>query len=175
MQKTSTIVTSNDLTSSRRADPLAGEGYVVIRDALKKTGKVGLAQITLGGREWLVAISPLQDGLCMAMLRYADELRRPEDFFDEVPSERPAKEMVDLGSAHHAKGGRVQTREVRKPLSNSAEGLGRSKGQGQEDYQCSRRGARRWGQSYRLDGCSACERGRESKGEGQDQSEEVSA
>jgi DNA end-binding protein Ku len=78
------------------ADKLAGEGYVVIRDALRKTGKVGLAQVTISGREWLVAISPLQDGLCMAMLRYADELRKPEDFFDEVPAEKPAKEMVDL-------------------------------------------------------------------------------
>lgn len=32
----------------------------------------------------------------MAMLRYADELRKPEEFFDEVPSEKPAKEMVNL-------------------------------------------------------------------------------
>jgi DNA end-binding protein Ku len=78
------------------ADALAGEGYVVIRDALRKTGKVGLAQVTIGGREWLVAIAPLQDGLCMAMLRYADELRKPEDFFDEVPTAKPEKEMVDL-------------------------------------------------------------------------------
>ena len=78
------------------ADALAGEGYVVIRDVLRKTGKVGLAQVTIGGREWLVAIAPLQDGLCMAMLRYADELRKPEDFFDEIPTAKPEKEMVDL-------------------------------------------------------------------------------
>lgn len=78
------------------ADALAGEGYVVIRDALKKTGKVGLAQVTIGGREWLVAIAPLKDGLVMEMLRYADELREPEDFFDEVPSSKPDKEMIDL-------------------------------------------------------------------------------
>jgi DNA end-binding protein Ku len=30
------------------------------------------------------------------MLRYADELREPEDFFDEVPTAKPEKEMVDL-------------------------------------------------------------------------------
>jgi len=41
------------------ADELAGEGYVVIREALRKTGKVGLAQVTISGREWLVAIAPL--------------------------------------------------------------------------------------------------------------------
>ncbi len=78
------------------ADPLAGEGYVVIRDALRKTGKVGLGQITIAGREWLVAIAPLEDGLMMEMLRYAEELRDPADFFDEVPSTKPEKEMVDL-------------------------------------------------------------------------------
>jgi DNA end-binding protein Ku len=78
------------------ADAMAGEGYTVIRDAMRKTGKVGLAQVTIGGREWLVAIAPLEDGLVMVMLRYADELREAGDFFDEVPKAKPDKEMVDL-------------------------------------------------------------------------------
>lgn len=78
------------------ADEMSGEGYVVIRDALRKTNKIGLAQVTIGGREWLVAIAPLQDGLVMEMLRYADELREPADYFDEVPSAKPEKEMIDL-------------------------------------------------------------------------------
>jgi DNA end-binding protein Ku len=78
------------------ADDLAGEGYVVIRDALRKAGKVGLAQVTIAGREWLVAIAPLEDGLIMEMLRYAEELREPADFFEKVPTNKPDKEMVDL-------------------------------------------------------------------------------
>ncbi len=78
------------------SDALAGEGYVVIRDALRKTGKVGLAQVTISGREWLVAIAPLEDGLVMEMLRYAEELRQPADFFDEVPTAKADKEMVEL-------------------------------------------------------------------------------
>jgi len=78
------------------ADELAGEGYVVIRDALQKTGKLGLAQVTIGGREWLVAIAPIGDGLMMEMLRYAEELRDPAVFLGEVPDETPQKEMVDL-------------------------------------------------------------------------------
>jgi DNA end-binding protein Ku len=75
---------------------LAGEGYVVIRDALKKTGRVGLAQVTIGGREWLVAIAPMGEGLVMEMLRYAEELRDPADFFTEVPKAQPQKGLVDL-------------------------------------------------------------------------------
>ena len=78
------------------ADSLAGEGYVVIRDALKKTGKLGLAQVTIGGREWLVAIAPMGTGLVMEMLRYAEELRDPAEFFGEVPNAKPQTEMVDL-------------------------------------------------------------------------------
>jgi DNA end-binding protein Ku len=78
------------------ADKLAGEGYSVIRDAMRKTGKVGLAQVTIGGREWLVAIGPLGDGLVMVMLRYADELRQAEDYFDDIPKGKPEKEMLEL-------------------------------------------------------------------------------
>jgi len=77
-------------------DEISGEGYVVIRDALRKTGKVGLGQMTIGGREWLIAIGPLEDGLSMTMLRYADELKDAAPFFDEVPTAKPDKEMVDL-------------------------------------------------------------------------------
>ena len=75
---------------------MASEGYVVIRDALRKTGKIGLAQLTITGREWLVAIAPLEDGLVMEMLRYSDELRAPSDYFDEIPSAKPDKEMIEL-------------------------------------------------------------------------------
>jgi DNA end-binding protein Ku len=77
-------------------DDMAGEGYAVIRDALRKTGKVGLAQLTIAGREWLVAVAPLEDGLMMEMLRYADELREPAEYYDDLPTAKPDKEMVDL-------------------------------------------------------------------------------
>jgi DNA end-binding protein Ku len=55
-----------------------------------------LAQLTVSGREWQVAVAPLQDGLVMELLRYAGELREPAEYFDEVPSAKPQKDMVDL-------------------------------------------------------------------------------
>ncbi len=78
------------------SDKHSGEGFVVIREALRKTGKVGLAQLTISGREWLVAIAPFEDGLLMEMLRYADEIKKASSFFDEVPTAKPDKEMIDL-------------------------------------------------------------------------------
>jgi DNA end-binding protein Ku len=78
-------------------DKHGAEGYVVIREALRKTGKVGLGQVTVVGREWLVAVMPVEaDGLGMVMLRYADELRDPADYFEDVPNQKPDKEMVEL-------------------------------------------------------------------------------
>jgi len=80
------------------ADEVAAEGYAVIREAMRKTGKAGLAQVTIGGREWLVAVGPLDDGLVMVMLRYGDELRDAGDYFGEIPKIKPDKEMVDLAA-----------------------------------------------------------------------------
>jgi hypothetical protein len=56
----------------------------------------GLAQPTIAGREWLVAVAPLEDGLVIEMLRYADELRDPAEYFDKVPTAKSQKDMVDL-------------------------------------------------------------------------------
>ena len=95
------------------ADEMAGEGYAVIRDALRKTGKVGLAQLTVSGREWLVAVAPLQDGLVMELLRYANELREPAEYFDEVPTAKPQKDMVDLAVQLMEKPGRSMRRSLR--------------------------------------------------------------
>lgn len=80
------------------ADELSGEGYVVIRTALERAGKVGLGQVTIGGREYLVAIAPLGKGLVMNMLRYANELRDTDEYFAKVPDLKPEKELVDLAT-----------------------------------------------------------------------------
>ncbi len=103
------------------ADEMAGEGFVVIRDALRDTGKVGLGQVTVSGREWLVAVAPLEDGLVMEMLRYADELRDPKPYFEDVPNGKPDKEMVALGQgADRPEGSQVQGRQLRRPLPHCA-------------------------------------------------------
>ncbi len=80
------------------ADDLSAEGYVVIRTALERAGKVGLGQVTIAGREYLVAIAPLGKGLVMNMLRYGNELRDMDEYFDKVPDLKPEKELVDLAT-----------------------------------------------------------------------------
>src|SRR3954468_7186736 len=44
------------------ADEYAAEGYLVIREALREMDKVGIGQVTMSGREYLVAVGPIEKG-----------------------------------------------------------------------------------------------------------------
>ena len=79
-------------------DDYAAEGYLVIREALKKTGTMGLGQLTAGGREHLVGIMPLEQGLMLNRLRYSDEVKASAQFFADLPRMKLDHEMVDLAT-----------------------------------------------------------------------------
>lgn len=72
------------------------EAYVVLRDALRKTNRIGLGQMVVRGRSNLVALKPCGRGLMIETLRYADEVRKADAFFAEVPDIEPEDEMIDL-------------------------------------------------------------------------------
>jgi len=80
------------------ADEFAGEGYLVIREALIRMGKLGIGQVTMSGREHLVAVGPIGKGLGMQILRYAHEVRKADPFFEKVPSVKLDEEMVALAT-----------------------------------------------------------------------------
>ena len=62
----------------------ADEGYVVLRDALAKSNKMAIGQLIMHGREHLVGITAHKKGLMLLILRYADELRMAEPYFDKI-------------------------------------------------------------------------------------------
>ena len=72
------------------------DAFVVIRDAMKRKDKVALARVVLSNREHVIALKPLGKGLLGTTLRYPYELRDEDDYFDDVPSARVSKDMVDL-------------------------------------------------------------------------------
>lgn len=80
------------------ADEDAAEGYLVIREALRKTGTIGVGQLTAGGREHLIGVAPLGQGLMLNRLRYADELRPVSQFFADLPRMKLDNEMVELAT-----------------------------------------------------------------------------
>jgi DNA end-binding protein Ku len=78
------------------ADEHAAEGYLVIREALRGMNKLGVGQITMSGREHVVAVGQVENGLVMEVLRYKDELRPAKPYFSDLPSIKLDEEMVGL-------------------------------------------------------------------------------
>lgn len=61
------------------------KGYALLREALKRTRKVGIAKVVIRSREYLSAVVPQGNVLVLEILRYADEIRATDDL--EVPAE----------------------------------------------------------------------------------------
>lgn len=80
------------------ADELAEEAYIVLREALRKTRKAGLGQLSVRGREQLVAIKPCGRGVVMEVLRYADEVQRAQGYFRDIPDAPPPDDLLDLAT-----------------------------------------------------------------------------
>jgi len=62
----------------------AEKGYVLLRETLRSTGKVGIARVVVRTREYLCAVMPHGDALVLMILRYPQELVDPEDY--KLPS-----------------------------------------------------------------------------------------
>ena len=62
----------------------AEKGYVLLRETLRDTGKVGIAKVGIRTREYLAAVMPQGDALILLLLRYQQEVVDPEDF--KLPS-----------------------------------------------------------------------------------------
>jgi len=81
------------------ADDLAEEAFIVLREALRRTRKVGVGQLALRGREYLVSVKPCGNGLILETLRYADEVNKARDYFREISDAKPDEELLDLAEA----------------------------------------------------------------------------
>jgi DNA end-binding protein Ku len=57
--------------------PLKGSdrAYALLREALERTGQIGIAQIVLRTRQYVAAVYPHEDVLVVHLLRYHDEIR----------------------------------------------------------------------------------------------------
>ncbi|HOR28462.1 MAG TPA: Ku protein [Candidatus Sumerlaeota bacterium] len=56
------------------------KGYVLLRETLKRTGKVGIAKVVIRTRQHLAALVPQGDGLVLDLLRFQQELRDLDEF-----------------------------------------------------------------------------------------------
>jgi DNA end-binding protein Ku len=74
----------------------ADEGYTVIRDAMKQTRKVAIGQLIMHGRGHLVGIKAHSKGLMLSILRYGNEVREAEPYFERLTTKQPDTEAVAL-------------------------------------------------------------------------------
>lgn len=81
------------------ADDLAEEAFVVLREALKRTRKVGLGQLAMRGREYVVSLKPCGRGMVLETLRYADEVHKAQGYFREIPDIDPDPELLGLAQS----------------------------------------------------------------------------
>ena len=58
----------------------AEKGYVLLRETLKRTGKVGIARVVIRTREYLSAVMPKGDSLLLILLRYPQEIVDTSDY-----------------------------------------------------------------------------------------------
>jgi DNA end-binding protein Ku len=78
------------------ADDLAEEAFIVLREALRETRKIGIGQLTLRGREYLVSLKPCGRGIVLETLRYADEVNKARDYFRDIADSKPDAELLEL-------------------------------------------------------------------------------
>lgn len=75
---------------------LADEAFIVIRNALKDTKKIGIGQVVISGKEHIASIRPCGRGLILETLRYEDEVRDADKYFDDVEEVDVDPDQLDL-------------------------------------------------------------------------------
>ncbi|KTD15977.1 Ku protein [Legionella lansingensis] len=56
------------------------KAYVLLREALKKTKKVGVAKVVIRTKQYLAIIMPYEDTLVLNLIRFQQEIRKPDEF-----------------------------------------------------------------------------------------------
>lgn len=70
----------------------AEKGYVLLRETLKKSGKVGIARVVIRTREYMCAVMPDAQALVLILLRYPQELVDFDEY--KLPEGKPAEYRI---------------------------------------------------------------------------------
>ena len=72
------------------------DAFVVIRDALEKTGRIALGRVVMHTRERLVALEPRDKGIVLYTLRVYDEVISPAVAFENIPEKKTDHRMIEI-------------------------------------------------------------------------------
>ena len=74
------------------------KAYVLLRDTLKKTGKVGIAKVIIKTRQYLAGVKAEDDVLVLELMHFAEELADADKL--NVPKKlEPGKREIDMATA----------------------------------------------------------------------------
>lgn len=77
-------------------DEVGEEAFVVIREAMAASGVVGIARLVLGNRERAVMVQPWDHGIILWTLRFGDEVRDEDEYFDPIDDHKPDAKMLGM-------------------------------------------------------------------------------
>ncbi|MGI6856053.1 Ku protein [Mesorhizobium sp. 1B3] len=78
---------------------MAEETFIVLREALRRTGKLAIARLVLSSRERVVTIGARETGMFVSTLRNPNEVRGTAEYFGNIPVGKPDPEMLQLAEA----------------------------------------------------------------------------
>ena len=64
------------------------QAFAVIREAIRQEGMVAIAKVVFTSREHIIALEARGKGLLGITLRYPYEVRKEEEYFDDIPDEK---------------------------------------------------------------------------------------
>jgi DNA end-binding protein Ku len=70
--------------------------FVVLREAIARSGRAALSRVVIARRERAVAILPMGNGMVCHTLHEPRDLYDSKPLFDSIPDTAPDREMVDL-------------------------------------------------------------------------------
>ncbi len=78
---------------------MAEETFLVLREAMRASGKLAIARLVLSSRERVVTIGARGKGMFVCTLRNPNEVRGTAEYFDTIPEGKPDPEMLQLAEA----------------------------------------------------------------------------
>ncbi|CDX36760.1 conserved hypothetical protein [Mesorhizobium sp. ORS 3359] len=78
---------------------MAEETFAVLREAMRKSGKLAIARLVLSSRERVVTIGARENGMFVCTLRNPNEVRGTAEYFGNIPAGKPDPEMLELAMA----------------------------------------------------------------------------
>ena len=74
------------------------QAFAVIREAIRQEGMVAIGKVVFTSREHIIALEARGRGMMGMTLRYPYEVRKEDEYFDDIPDEKIPKDMLELAT-----------------------------------------------------------------------------